>query len=312
MATHPAETGVVQRKLRGGEADAIIAELAARQHGLIAVAQLLAAGVSEEAVRYRREHRRLRRIHRGVYATGHAPLSADAWAMAGVLSAGAGASLAARSAGHRWGMLRSGPSRVEVIVPRERRQLRAVRFHYGRIEPDEITTLRGMPITGVSRTIFDLARTESPQRVAAAMKEAEVLRLFDDLSLPTLLDRYPRRPGVALLRSLMGATLPRTRSELELAFLEFLAARRLPLPETNVWLQIGDKWIEADCVWRKQKVIAELDGYAVHGTAHAFESDRARDRHLAGHRWQPIRITWRAVHDDAQGLEEDLRRLLAA
>jgi very-short-patch-repair endonuclease len=232
--------------------------------------------------------------------------------MAGVLSAGDGASLAARSAAHRWGMLRSGPSRVEVIVPRERRQLRAVRFHYGRIEPDELTTLRGIPITGVSRTIFDLASTESPQRVAAAMKEAEVLRLFDDVSLATLLDRYPRRPGAALLRSLVDATLPRTRSELELAFLEFLVARRLPLPETNVWMQVGDRWIEADCVWRPQKVIAELDGHAIHGTPHAFEADRARDRRLAAHEWHPIRVTWRAVHEEAAALEVDLRLLLTS
>lgn len=312
MATNPALNRVVHGKLRGAAAEAVIREVALRQHDVLARAQLIAAGVSAEAIDYRLESGRLRRIHRGVYATAHASLSADGWAMAGVLFSGDGTVLGHRSAAHRWGMLRSGPSRIEVIVPRERRQSKAVRCHYGRIEPDEITTLRGIPITGVSRTIFDLAAIMTPQRVAAAIKEAEVLRLTDSLSLATLLDRYPRRPGSSLLRSLMHGRLPRTRSELELAFLEFVESAGLPPPETNVWLEIGSKWIEADCVWRGQRVIAELDGHAVHGTPQAFESDRSRDRRLAAHEWQPIRITWRAIHDDPQELESDLRRLLAA
>jgi predicted transcriptional regulator of viral defense system len=297
--------------LRGGDVDQVIAEFAARQHDLVARAQLLTAGVSDKAIEYRLAKRRLRRIHLGVYALGQNALSADAWALAGVLFAGDGATLAHRSAGHRWGMLRSGPSRVEVIVPRERHQGRTVRFHYGRIEPDEVTTLRGIPITGVSRTILDLASTQSPQRVEAAMKEAEVLRLTDSRSVHDLIDRYPRRPGTALLRSLMGATLPRTRSELELAFLEFLDRAGLPRPETNVWLQVGEHWIEADCVWRGQKVIAELDSHSAHGTPSAFESDRARDRRLAVHQWRPIRVTWHHIHHEPRELESDLRVLLA-
>src|SRR3954449_12544048 len=145
MATNPALTRVVHGKLRGAAADALIAELAARQHGIVGRAQLIAAAASAEAIDYRLESGRMRRIARGVYATGHAALSADAWAMARVLSAGAGGVLSHRSAARRWGMLRSGPTRVDVPVPRERRPHRAVRFHYGRIAPDEVTTLRGIP-----------------------------------------------------------------------------------------------------------------------------------------------------------------------
>src|SRR3954452_4307094 len=126
MATHPAFTHVVHGKVRGAAADETIAELAALQHGLVGRAQLLAAGASEEAIDYRLRSQRLRRIHRGVYATGHAALSADAWAMAAVLFAGDDGVLGYRSAGNRWGMLRSGPSRVDVIVARERRRHRAV------------------------------------------------------------------------------------------------------------------------------------------------------------------------------------------
>jgi predicted transcriptional regulator of viral defense system len=84
-----------------------------------------------------------------VYATGHAGLTRDAWAMAAVLFAGPGALLSHRSAAALWGMAKTPPSRAEVTVPRERRQCCAVRFHYGLIAPDEITTHRGIPVTGV-------------------------------------------------------------------------------------------------------------------------------------------------------------------
>ena len=312
MPAHPALLHVVDAKLRGADVDAVIAELAARQHDVVGRVQLIAAGVSRMAIEHRLRARRLRRVHRGVYTTSHGELSADAWAMAGVLRAGEEAVLSGGSAGHRWGMLGSGPTRIEVTVPRERRQCRAVRFHYGRIAEDEVTTLRGIPITSVSRTIFDLAATATPQRVAAAMKEAEVLRLTDCLSIPDLLARYPGRAGTRTLRAVTGEPVRRTRSELELAFLEFVARRHLPLPETNVWLQIGDGWIEADCVWREQRVIAELDSHGVHDTLTAFESDRARDRRLAVRRWKPIRITWRHIHHEPHELESDLRVLLAA
>jgi predicted transcriptional regulator of viral defense system len=312
MATHPAETGAIGTKLRGGAASRAIADLAERQHGLVARRQLVELGVSQRAIGRRVADRELRRVHRGVYATGHAALSADAWAMAAVLFAGHGAVLSHRSAAALWGMVRSVPARAEVTVPHERRQSRAVRFHYGRIEADEVTVLRGIPITGVSRTIFDLASTVSPQRVAAAMKEAEVLRLTDTLSLQDLLARYPCRAGTGVLRAVMHEPLPRTRSELEIVFLEFLDARGLPRPETNVWLQIGERWIEADCVWRRQQVIAELDSHSAHGTPHAFEADRARGRRLAAHEWDPIRVTWRAIHEEAAALEADLRLLLTS
>jgi hypothetical protein len=301
--------------MQGGGVDGAIAALAERQHGVVGRAQLLGLGVTERSIDGRLARRRLRRVHRGVYAEGHAQLGADARAMAAVLLAGPWAVLSHRSAAALWGMLRSWPKRADVWVPRERRPSEVLSYHCAAIERDELTMLRGIPITSVTRTIFDLAAVQTPQRVAAAMKEAEVQRLTDPLSLDDLLARYPRRRGAGVIRALLDAIEPgsgHTRSELELAFIEFLVAVGLPLPETNVWLKVGNRWIEADCVWRRQKVIAELDGRAYHQTTVAFDADRSRDRALHAARWRPIRITWRHVHDEPDELESDLRVLLAA
>ncbi|HEX6602002.1 MAG TPA: type IV toxin-antitoxin system AbiEi family antitoxin domain-containing protein, partial [Solirubrobacterales bacterium] len=57
------------------KADVLIADLAARQHGVITLGQLEAAGLGRAAVSARSKSGRLHRLHRGVYAVGHRGLS---------------------------------------------------------------------------------------------------------------------------------------------------------------------------------------------------------------------------------------------
>jgi hypothetical protein len=51
--------------------DALIRDLAERQHGVVSLPQLRSLGLSARAVRDRVATGRLTRIHRGVYAVGH-------------------------------------------------------------------------------------------------------------------------------------------------------------------------------------------------------------------------------------------------
>jgi very-short-patch-repair endonuclease len=101
-----------------------------------------------------------------------------------------------------------------------------------------------------------------------------------------------------------------TRSELEDVFLTVLETHGLPRPEVNVDLRLGDRFIEADFLWREQRLIVEVDGHGTHGTRAAFERDRERDRILQAHGWRVVRITWRQLHDDPGAIGVDLLRLL--
>jgi hypothetical protein len=78
--------------------DRAIAELASRQHGVVARRQLLALGLGPDVIGYRLERCRLHPIHRGVYAVGHDKLTREARWMAAVLAGGPGAVLSHRSA----------------------------------------------------------------------------------------------------------------------------------------------------------------------------------------------------------------------
>jgi very-short-patch-repair endonuclease len=79
-------------------------------------------------------------------------------------------------------------------------------------------------------------------------------------------------------------------------------------PATNI-LVLG---FECDCVWREQRVAVELDSRTVHDTSAAFERDRARDRALQAAGWRVVRVTWRQLHGEPDGLAADLRRILRA
>lgn len=294
--------------------DAIVSELASRQHGLVARRQLLAAGLSRGAVERRRARGLLVPVHRGVYAVGHRSRTAESRWLAAVLAAGPAAVLAGRSAAALWGIRSETHARVEVIATAGRR-LGGIDAVRRRLEPDERTTSRGIPVTTPMRTLLDLAATLDAGSLERALREAEYLRLHDGITLARLLARHPTAGGTRTLRRIVREAelgRGRTRSELEERFLAFVAAHSLPRPRVNDRLEVGADRLEVDCHWPPARLVVELDGRAAHATRAAFEADRRRDRRLATAGWNVIRITWRELHHRPDDLAADLRRLLGA
>ena len=175
-----------------------------------------------------------------------------------------------------------------------------------------MTIREGIPVTTVARTLFDLAGNVTLHQLRRAAHEAEIRRLWEALSLADLLARHPRHPGAASVRELIASPdAGITRGTFEERFLEFARARHLPRPATNVTFFAGDQWIEADCVWRSQRLMLELDDHTTHRTRYAYERDRARDRALVAAGWRVIRLTWRQLRDEPEAVVADLRASLA-
>jgi len=177
---------------------------------------------------------------------------------------------------------------------------------------DERDEIDGIPVTSVFRTIFDLAAVGTRREVERAYHEAEVQRLTDRVSLPTLLERYPGHRGAATVRAILAAREPAgiTRSELEERFVALLDAHRLPRPRLNAHLSLRGRFFEVDCLWERERLIVELDGAAVHGTHRAFHRDRGRDRVLLAHGFRVSHVTWAQLADEPTEIVADLRRLL--
>src|SRR3954465_6319547 len=119
MAEAPQLSGKSGRFLEGPRYGAR-AELADRQHGVVAIWQLRALGLSGSAVHKRAANRQLLRIHRGVYAVGRRGLTREAHLMAAVLACGPGALLPPRPAAAPQARRRDTRALTDVTVPGRR------------------------------------------------------------------------------------------------------------------------------------------------------------------------------------------------
>lgn len=275
-----------------------IAEVARRQHAVATRAQLIACGLGRNAIRRRRADGRLRRLHRGVYAVGpvQPPLAAP---MAAVLACGPDAAISHRSAAELHGFLDArSAAPVDVLVPwNSRRRPAGVNARRTRrLDPAEVSSREGVPVTTPLRTIVDLAGLATAAELERAVARAERAGLLDARDLDPLPSRYARRAGAARLRALLANVGgPRlTRSEAERRFLDLVRRARLPPPQANAVVA----GFEVDFLWPDHRIAVEVDGYRFHGSRARFESDRRRSAQLASAGIQVIPLTWRQIVDD--------------
>jgi very-short-patch-repair endonuclease len=128
-----------------------------------------------------------------------------------------------------------------------------------------------------------------------------------DLSLNEQFSPYPRHRGTAALKEAHRIALALTRSEAERRALDLIRAARLPEPEVNA--RVGP-W-ELDLLWRKDRVVVEIDGYAFHSSRRSFERDRRKDRDLQAAGYRVLRFTWRELTEEPEAVVAAITRALA-
>lgn len=296
----------------GATRERALAELATRQHGVVARYQLLALGFGEEAIKLRLAAGRLSPLHLEVYAVGHQRVGQRGYWWAGVLAYGEGALLSHRSAAAVWGFGRQRRV-VEVTAPQGRQGMdrrTGIWIHRCRLHAEDRVVRDGIPVTTVARTLFDIAEIDSEDRLRGAWEEADRLHLLRLRAVEGVCERgYGRRALRPIRRLLAEARAPsQTRSPLEKRFQDFVAAHRLPPPATNV--TVLDH--EVDALWPQARLVAELDSWEFHGHRDAFERDRARDPELLLAGYRTIRVTHRRLDREAVTLAAQIRELLKA
>ena len=285
-----------------------IAELAARQHGLVTRLQLLTLGLGQGAIAARLQSGRLFRVYPGVYAVGVPVVSYQAQAHAAVLACGPRAVLSHGSAATLWGIFTQWRVPYEVTAPTRHAHAGICARRSSTLAPEDRYEHHEIPVTSAARTVYDIAHrlTDSRRpRVIADMRRARFLYLPD---LIALLDRHPRTRATRLLRPhVKHPERNPTRSRPEDRFVALTERYGLPEPRINTIVH----GYEVDAYFPEHGLAVEIDSYEFHGGSDQFERDRERDATLLTHGITTIRITEERL-DDHPGFEaERLRTILA-
>jgi very-short-patch-repair endonuclease len=285
-----------------------LARIASAAHGVVTRDALLEAGVTRAEIESRVRSGALIREHLGVYRVGHRAPNREARYLAAVLACGHGAALSGVSAAHLLGLVDGAEPLPEVTTPVERRVSGVTtRRARGGLHPGDMTTVRGIPVTSAARTLVDLARLLDAEKLARACHEAGIRHGTTPRQVEAVLSRRPRSPGAGMLRAILRGDVRVTLSVLERRFLERLTAAGLPLPQTN--RLAGGRRV--DCRWPEQRLTVELDGYRYHGSRHAWEQDRRREREARARGDEFRRYTYGDVVEDPRQMLAELRALLA-
>lgn len=279
-----------------------LAALAARQHGVVSLAQAEATGLSRTDLFRRVQAGHLRRIFPRVYRFPGARPSLEQRAMAAVLWAGPDSVASHDTAAALWDLEPPG-SPAHVTVPTKPGAApRGIQTHVGSIQKRDRGTLRGVPLTAPARTLLDLASARPPEMLVPVVERAVLEGVVTVGQLRDAVGRNPRRRGSRRLRDALG---PAASSALERRIDAILRTARLP-PFVREH-EVGP--YRLDFAWPDRRVGLEADGRRWHSSAPDFERDRTKHNFLVDLGWQVWRVTWRDLDGPARWLTSLEKRL---
>ncbi len=257
---------------------------------MVTAAQLAGCGMGKDAIAHRVNSGRLHPEFHGVYSFGCGELPPLAREQAALLVCGEGAFLSHRSAAYVWGFRKAAPAPVEVSVPGRGCRTRdgLVVHRIQAIDRREVRHHEGLWVSSPARAVLEVAAV-APGELVDVIDEGIAKRLLARRELERVVARNRPCRGAARLAALLGdeTAMAITRSRAEKAFLRLIRESGLPRPETNV--PFGR--YEADFVWRRERLIVELDTPTFHGGPGAFQNDREKDLVYRDARFDVLRLT---------------------
>jgi very-short-patch-repair endonuclease len=298
--------------------DRLIAHLAARQHGVVARWQLIAAGITAAEIKSRKASGRLEEIDHGVYLVG-AVAPALAHEQAALLAYRNEAVLSHHTATALWRLTwRPGDSppspastQVWLTLPPGRGEAKPrFKLHRANLDRRDIRGRHRLALTSPPRTILDMSLLLDEMDLEQLVAEAHYRRLAGEAELRDQLRRNPGKRGAARLRRVLGLAggPQRTRSHAERWMLTLLRQQKLTGFEMNAEIA----GYEVDALWRDLNFAIEIDGWDAHSGRAAFERDRLKRATLTAYGLSVMPVTGRQIREDPVGVARRVRDGLAA
>lgn len=305
--------GIVQSGVMTPEA--AVRRVSEEQFGTITRSQVLASGMTEWSIRRQLASGAWSRLEAGVYQVHGAPsalarMAAATVALPAVVSHEAAAEL------HRLGWVERG--RAVVTVPhRMSNRFSGVQIHESTdLAVHHITSVQGLPVTTIPRTLFDLAGGTGVALLRRLVEDAISARKTSSSEIRSVFHDLGRRgrPGTARFRVIVDALEPgfvAPESELERKVIDLLDMAGLPPPTRQLkmtWRTEVDGRV--DLAYPDKRLIIECDGRRWHTATEAFERDRRRDNLAQLSGWRVLRFTWTDVTRRALVVVDQVRSAL--
>ncbi|MGH3825890.1 MAG: DUF559 domain-containing protein [Pseudonocardiaceae bacterium] len=277
-----------------------------RQHGAVSRTQLRASGVSANTIDSWVRRGALRRVLHGGYATGAPSLATRAhaahlWQPEGVVSH--------LAAAHLWQMAVDEPAIIHLTVPLSCARTAPVPWLrlFRRDTPrTRRSTVGGLPVTDVPRTVFDCLALLDDAACAALLDHATATLTSDRALRMRYLDEIGLRGSPRVSRQL-ASLVPGAASAPERLLAQGLRSAGL----TGFLINEPVLGYIADFLDPARRLILEVDGYRTHGTWVSFQDDRTRQNVLVAHGYTVLRYTAHDVRTRLGSILDEIAEVLA-
>jgi very-short-patch-repair endonuclease len=194
-----------------------------------------------------------------------------------------------------------------------RTRITAARLIYGELDPRDSGTVDGAPVTWYERTIFDCLRLLDRSEATDLLDLALQRRWTTIDSLAARVSRAAGGRGTPRVAELVSQAASGARSVAERLLLALLRRARIRGWEANARIADAGGLIGVgDVVFRHERLVVEVDGWAFHTTAERFQLDRRRQNRLISAGWTVLRFTWRDLTERAEHVIDTIRAVLAS
>jgi hypothetical protein len=288
--------------------------LAARQGGVLTLAQAVECGLSARSVQYRTQRGEWQRVYRSVYRLIEMSNADDLVRAAVAVLPGAVVSHESAAEIHEIPFVARELAVVSVHT-RTTHVFPGVTVHRNHdLAGSHIREISDMPVTTLPRTVFDLSSILSEKHVRSIVDRLIAERRIALQELALVHEEVARRgkPGATALRRILGERADGVEAKatrLELDGLQLIRKGGLPEPV----LEYPFPWNTArrfDAAYPRAELAIEWDSRLWHGLIDSFERDRQRDREAMLHGWKVLRFTWRDITERPVEVVETIRAIL--
>lgn len=291
----------------------------ASHHGVITRDEALRCGLTAARIKSNVRSRRWLVIAPSTYRVAGAPPTwmgtarARALASRGIVSHAAAARVYGLDGFHR--------ARLEITVREgsSRSRDHVVRWHRStQMHLADQHEVRQVPVTGIARTVLDLAGVVGLARLDEVIDDVLRRRLTDWAALYDVLCRHSRRGrnGCGPLRAVLDrrygeSVVPDSRWNRMVGQLVADAGLVPPKFEYEVRDDRGRFIARVDLAWPKHRLAVELDSVRFHLNSTSFVTDRRRTNQLMSCGWRVLAYTWRDYVDAPASIVAGVRGQLA-